>query len=111
MSFLFPRTIRVSRVQEVFTTQEGLHQAEVTLFSNIRANIQLKSDKGAHPMGFPSRTNSETSMTTWNIFFDLPLGSVNKSDKITDDAGQTYEVTGNYWNSLGYNCECRIYIP
>lgn len=112
-NFLYPRTISISRTVYSSTAGGGLEPSANTIATGIAASIQLKRLKplmtGA--MGLPAASAANPGMSEWMIMFNLALGSVNKGDKITDDLGQTYEVEAPYWNSLGYQCECRIYKP
>ncbi len=110
-SFLYPRTITITRAQFAKTTADGLHEDEIVVAAGIDASIQMKR---ARPVGPPVRigpTQSADAQPEWLILFEGPKDLVRKSDKITDDLGETYQVEAPYWNSLGWNLTARNYNP
>lgn len=111
MSFLYPRTITITRAAYKTDSDEGLHQGEAKVLGPVPANIQLKRDRAAQPISYPAPTNSTVATPTWVIFFQGPNGAVEKGDKILDDLGRSYEVDAPYWNSLGYAVEARGFTP
>lgn len=122
-SFLYPRTVQVSRSKSAAATSvvvglvgySGMTtepapkdpQGETVLFTGIPASIQAarvgrKGSRAALP-------TDATFEPMWNIFIPpaaLALGSVKDRDVITDDEGYRYQVAQAYWNSLGYRLDC-----
>lgn len=109
MSFLYPRTISISRpTQPVGVGAVGygaeLPATETAIASGIAASIQQKRDGKMPGAGLPGDARS----TLWRIFFNgLASGFVVDRDIITDDLGIRYQVQAAYWNSMGYNCLCE----
>ena len=111
LSFIYPRTITITRAEIVQTAGDGLHETEVVVASNIAASIQMKR---ARPVGPPVRigpTQSADAQPEWLILFAGPRDLIRKSDKITDDQGEAYQVEAPYWNSFGWNVTARNYNP
>lgn len=109
MSFLYPRTIAISRP----TGQSGIGAVgyggevpadEEPVASGVPASIQLDRQGRDNRTGLPGDAKS----TLWRILFKQPKGTVQNRDVITDDLGDRYQVIGPYWNSLGYNCLCEL---
>ncbi|WP_186122368.1 hypothetical protein [Burkholderia gladioli] len=105
-SFLYPRTITISR--QAVTTGGGLQPyagansvAEEVLFSGKPASIQLAKERGKPEIGLPA----DAGKTLWKVLMPLsagvPAGAVLRGDIVTDDAGQRYQVWAPYVNSLG----------
>jgi hypothetical protein len=110
-SFLYPRTITITRVEIVKTIADGLHEQEVVVAAGLDASIQMKR---ARPVGPPIKmgpTQSADAQPEWIILFAGPSTLVRKSDKITDELGATYQVEAPYWNSMGWNVTARNYNP
>jgi len=108
MSFLYPRTISISRPTQptgVGAVGYGgeLPATETAVASGVAASIQQKKEGRPPPAGLPG----DARMTLWRIFFNLPNGTVADRDIIADDLGIRYQVQAAYWNSLGYNCLCE----
>lgn len=109
MSFLYPRTISISRpVAQVGVGAIGYggqtEATETVLFTGIQASIQQKKEGQKPDLGLPGDT-SKRSM--WRIFILLARGSLKDRDIVTDDEGIRYQILAAYWNSLGYNCACE----
>lgn len=105
MSFLYPRTISVSRMpvsNDINNTNyEGRVPPLTVIASNVRANIQLRGQTTRPATNLPQDVTNDTY---WRIFVrSLAAGTVHIRDVITDDLGRQFEVVGDYWNSLGYN--------
>lgn len=93
------------------TLGDGLHETEVVVVAGLAASIQMKR---ARPVGPPVRmgpTQSADAQPEWLILFEGDKDLVRKSDKITDDLGEVYQVEAPYWNSLGWNVTARNYHP
>lgn len=106
MSFLYPRTIKVTRPQ---STVAGIGaqpyggsspQHENVIASDVQASIQAKrtSVAGQGIAGLPG----DVPRTIWEIYFNQPKGTLKDRDIIIDDEGFRYQVIAAYWNSLGY---------
>jgi hypothetical protein len=109
MSFVYPRTISISRPTQpngVGAVGYGaeLPATETPVASNVPASIQQKKEGRMPGAGLPG----DARATIWRIFFNsLQNGTVADRDIITDDLGIRYQVQAAYWNSLGYNCLCE----
>lgn len=109
MSFVYPRTISISRPTQpagIGAVGYGgeLQSIETIIISGVPASIQQKKEGRTNAVDLPG--DSRASM--WQILFFGALGIVQDRDVITDDLGIRYQVQGAYWNSLGYNCTCEI---
>jgi hypothetical protein len=109
MSFLYPRTIAITRPNN--TTQPGYNPTysglspsqETSIASDLPASIQLKKDRGRPETGLPSDTAAKSQ---WTVFIPrraMAPGTINTWDIITDDLGARYQVVADYWNSFGYS--------
>lgn len=108
MSFIYPRTISISR--QPIATGGGVQpyggmqpNAEAPVFSNLPASIQQVSAGAAPATNLPA----DAKRTFWRVLMPLSAGvtagSVLRGDIVTDDKGQRYQVTAPYVNSLGPN--------
>lgn len=109
MSFMYPRTISITRPNTLSgigaQPYQGLEPSqETSVASGIPANIQQVKESRQSIAGLPGDV---TRGTLWHIYFRRELALVNDRDIITDDLGIRYQVTGAYWNSLGYKCLCE----
>jgi len=107
MSFIYPRTIAITRPQPIagigLQSYSGLAESnETPIAAGVPASIQLDR-AGRKPL--PNVPADTDGRGTWRIFFVLPNGTVEKDDVITDDLGIRYQVTNPYRNSLGYACQ------
>jgi hypothetical protein len=107
MSFIYPRTIAITRpVSDVapgYTPNySGVEPTDETaVASGLPASIQLKKERGKPDPNLPA----DAGKTFWTVLIPLGYaqnGLIQTNDIITDDLGQRYQVTGPYWNSLGY---------
>ena len=107
MSFLYPRTVSISRpgVQAGVGAQPygGLVPAsETSIATGLPASIQTtvkayRNNEESLP--------SDAGITMWSIFVPrtaAALGLIAVRDVITDDLGQRYQVIAPYYNSLGH---------
>lgn len=111
MSFLYPRTISISR--PLVATGGGVQpyggnggtnpSNEQLLYSGKPASIQLAKERGKPETNLPADANK----TLWKVLMPLSAGitagSVVRGDIVTDDKGQRYQVWAPYVNSLGPN--------
>lgn len=108
MSFLYPRTIAITRPTD--NTAPGYNSQysgstpaqETPIASDLPASIQLKKDRGRPETGLPGDTSAKSQ---WTILIPLgaaALGTIQTWDVATDDLGVRYQVVAPYWNSLGY---------
>ena len=106
-NFIYPRTVNITRPVNATslgaTAYSGLTEAnETVIATGIAAAIQMHNPGAAPPAGLPGDTGRRTY---WRIFLSpntLNLGQVLSHDVVTDDLGERYQVTSDYWNSLGY---------
>jgi hypothetical protein len=108
MSFLYPRTISVTRpVNDLAPGYQpnysGLNQAnETPIASGLPASIQLKKERGKPDPDLPGDASAKSFWTVFIPRGSAALGLIQTNDVITDELGVRYQVTGPYWNSLGY---------
>lgn len=113
MSFLYPRTVTVTRpgVQTGVgaVSYGGLQQSNETpviASPGVPASIQLAKEHGKPDANLPA----DAGKSNWKVFIPVyaaARGLIQTRDIITDDLGQRYQVIGPYWNSLGHNCICE----
>lgn len=114
MSFIFPRTISVSRVASNTTVGKAgyggvmkANESPVSNVQNLRASIQLDRG-GRNPV---TNLPADGQKTMWKVIIEpspsVVDGSILNRDIITDDLGIRYQVVAPYWNSLGYQCLCE----
>ncbi len=113
MSFLYPRIVQLSRpnAQSGVGIQpyQGLNKVnETILLSNIPASIQHKSELKIPFANLPGDTSGEDAYYIFIQLQYLSLGTVNNRDIFTDDLNNRYQVTANYWDSLGYRLKCEL---
>lgn len=110
MSFLYPRTIAISRPPATLSngTQPGYNgvsaASETPIVSGLPASIQESATSGATSAGLPS--DARTSVY-WRILIPKRACSVpdaiKNKDSVTDDLGRRFQVIAAYYNSLGFN--------
>lgn len=108
MSFIYPRTISVTRppaqpsqVGDQGEAPGGDRSAETCVAKGLSCSIQLRGRQGRNPLGLPG----DSDQAEWEILIPrraAALGTINEDDVVTDDVGDRYQVTSNYWNSCGY---------
>lgn len=109
MSFIYPRTVSVTRPNN----QTGIgaqgyggvtagNESRVAGAQGLPASIQAKRYRG-RPEG--KTPTDAPNVTQYEIFIPLPnstIGLIDERDIVTDDLAKRYVVTSAYWNSLGY---------
>lgn len=108
MSFLYPRTISVTRQTPVTAVGAVQYSAvqesqETGIATGLPASIQLDRS-GRRPD--PNLPADIVGRTLWRVLIPLASaakGLIQANDVITDDLNVRYQVVGPYWNSLGYN--------
>jgi hypothetical protein len=110
MSFLYPRTISISRenTDETVGAQpySGLAETnETVIASGIAAHIQAEKG-GASPKAMLPADAARESL--WRIIFKAANGLVQDRDFITDDQGNRYQVISAYWNPMVTSCIAQI---
>jgi hypothetical protein len=116
MSFLYPRTITVTRPnpETGFGAQPYsavLPTDETQILSAVTASIQNRR-KGMSGRG--NDLPSDSGKTDWAIFIPFSqaaLGSIAERDIVTDDLGKRYQVAAAWWDSLGYQLVCSLLQP
>lgn len=107
MSFLYPRTVNITRPAPPTGVGArgygGVSAAQETaVASGLPANIQFAKMRGKTDAGVPA----DGEKTFWKVLLPKSAaanGLIQARDIVTDDLGQRYQVTAPYWNSLGYN--------
>ncbi len=111
MSFIYPRTIQISRPFDTTgigaLPYQGLEPSDETiLFTGIPASIQLRGAT-SQKAGIPADTKGAP---VWVVIIPLQYcanGTIQDRDVVTDDQSIRYQVSGAYWNSLGYQLDCE----
>ena len=110
MSFLYPRTISVSR--ESLNTTPGQQpyagispSNETIIVSGLAAHIQVERSGPATRAALPADAAGES---IWRILFKSSNGLVQARDFITDDLGNRYQVISVYWNPMVTSCLAQI---
>lgn len=112
MSFIYPRVISITRPEA--QTGVGFQTAyaadtkaqETQIASGLPASIQARSSTGKNPVALPADGKAQT----WRIMIPKSvsvLGQIKNRDIVTDDLGNRFQITADYWNSLGYNLICE----
>lgn len=106
MSFMYPRTVSISRsgpqAGEGKLGYGGETQADETpVAQDLPCNIELRTEGQRNATGLPG----DGTRPTYDARIPrraLANGQVLDRDILIDDLGQRYLVVANYWNSLGY---------
>lgn len=107
MSFLYPRTITITRASHQVgvgaISHGGKDQAKmITVATDVPCNVQSKSGGRINPTGLPA----DTMAATWSINIPkragIPAGTIRDRDLIVDDLGRRFQVTADYCHSLGW---------
>lgn len=110
MSFMYPRTVAISRPVSVANVGAQAYGGlvasnETSIATGLSASIQLKKQQASKD--YPDLPG-DSGHTQWRIFVQgAALGLISVRDIVTDDLGQRYQVMAPYWNSLGYNLFCE----
>lgn len=108
MSFLYPRTIKVTRpaAQTGVGWQPGYAGEQPTndpvIAQDIPASIQAKGRQGKDN---PAHLPSDATVSMFTVFIPraaLARGTIKDRDVIIDDLGDRYQVLADGWDSLGY---------
>lgn len=109
MSFIYPRTITVSRpippAGVGVVGYSGTNPTnETVVVAGVPASIQVKRPSSRTANDLPA---SAPSPILWNVLIPLSaniaVGTLKDRDIVTDDAGDRYQVEAAYWNSLGWS--------
>lgn len=105
MSFLYPRTISVSRRSQPsgiglqpYGGAQRIQETQVA--EGIRAGVQIKSTAGNGPTGVPTAT----SVPVYRIMIPrnaVAAGGIIERDIITDDLGRRMQVQQAEWTPIG----------
>lgn len=112
MSFIYPRTITITRPapQQTAGGLQGYggrtEAGETELATGVPCSVQGRREGTRNPPGLPADGNK----ASWRIY--TPLGAVDDgfvrdNDVLTDDLGRRFGVVADYTNSLGgcFYCE------
>jgi hypothetical protein len=106
LSFLYPRTVQISRPNSdnaagVQPYAGVVETNETVIATGLPASIQATMAGAKNPSGVPAAG----AKTNWYVFipaFACARGTVLQDDVVTDDLGERYQVASNFWDSLGY---------
>ncbi|KAA0686011.1 hypothetical protein DTW90_34560 [Neorhizobium sp. P12A] len=112
MSFLYPRTISVTRPQGQTGVGNVGYSAvekgtEAPVISGIPASVQAKTTMARVPNG--SLPAQPPGPIVWRVYIPngkVPDGMIQDRDIITDDLGRRFQVEADYVNSMGWNIPC-----
>ncbi len=112
MSFLYPRTIAITRpTQPVALGAVGYAgespSTETAILSGVPASIQADRARGSQGVGLPA----DSAKTLWKIFSPrgaIAVGEAQTRDIVTDDQGIRYQVAAPYWDSMGTQLICEL---
>lgn len=107
MSFLYPRTVTVTRpgTQPGFGAQGyggELPSTETAVASNLPASIQFYRERGPNEARLPGDMQ-KTYSRAYIPASAAANGLIKTRDILTDDLGQRWAVVQPYWNSLGFS--------
>lgn len=110
MSFLYPRTVQISRPNTDATLgaqpYSGLRSDnETVIASNVPAHIQIDRQNPASPTKLPS---DPISLPAYKIIVKVARGLVKRGDVITDDIGNRYQVISPDWGPLVTTCRAQL---
>lgn len=110
MSFLYPRTVSISRpIQDPTLGAQpysGLRaDSETEIASGIAAHIQIDRQNPASPTKLPS---DAVSLPVYKIIVKVARGLVKRGDVITDDIGSRYQVISPDWGPLVTTCRAQL---
>jgi hypothetical protein len=110
LSFLYPRTVSISRPHANPTTDVGDQgynaergaADETVLATDLPASIQLDRQGQRNGEGLPTDARYQAIYKVFIPKSAAALGSIKSADVVTDDQGVRYQVFSPYWDSLGY---------
>lgn len=118
MSFLFPRTISITRPEAPdddpdsdvgLQPYQGVRtDTEEPIASGVPASIQLS---GMGKNAGEDLPNDALSPSEWRIFIPkaaLAKGTVSERDIVTDDLGKRYQVSAAYWHPMGHSMRASL---
>ena len=121
MSFLYPRTIAVHRLNTVAGPTDSVigltgysgavqggsgTQGETVMFSGIPAKIQAAATGRKKDSSLPQDAVFAPSWWIFTPAFALAQYSVRDRDVIADDESYRYQVGQAEWSPLGYKLTC-----
>jgi hypothetical protein len=116
MSFIYPRVVSVRRPNADAAVgaqpYSGLSEGnETQIAAGLPASIQLARKGGGPDAGVPSDAYGRVSFNVLIPAGSASIGLITENDIIVDDLGKRYQVSGAYWNSLGYNLTTDLLTP
>ncbi len=110
MSFLYPRTITITRPNSLssFGAQpySGLMPDDETqVATGLAAHIQVDKGSLAPQAKLPA---DAAYQSFWKIIFKGPRGLSKRGDVITDDLGNRYQVVSADWGPMVTTCRAQI---
>lgn len=110
MSFLFPRTIKITRAAhqdgQGAVGYGGMNPAQTTTVAEaVPASVQAKNGGRVNPTALPG----DTMPAQWRILVPSGLlaeGDVKDRDFIEDDLGRRFQVTADYFHPMGASFTC-----
>lgn len=87
-------------------------ETDTLVAANIPCVITERRVKPAPAVSAGAPTDIETAITNWLFMLKLPLGTLQRMDRLVDDVGIHYEIETPQWNSDAfYELTATIYNP
>lgn len=95
-----------------YTVAGSLEQTETQIASSFPIFMQSKRDKDHTPSGFPTATESATSLPMWVAYINAhSVSQIQKNDVVIDENGTRYIIDVPDLTSFGYVVEMHIETP
>lgn len=113
MSLVYARTVAIHRAVVDTSVGAGSYEGpteanETVVLSNLPASIQQQRHIKVPDANLPSDAYNKAG---FNVFLPkraAKKGSIVERDIVVDDLGNRYQITGAYWNILGYNLTAEL---
>ena len=112
-SKLYPRVVSISRANVDASVGAGSYDGpgevnETIVMSGIRCSIQQQRHIKTPDANLPADAYNKAGFNVFIPRGGAALGSITERDIVTDDLGKRYQITGAYWNILGYNLSTEL---
>jgi hypothetical protein len=102
----------VNIMRPSYSIAGSLEQTETQIASAFPVFMQSKRDKDHTPAGFPTATESATSLPMWITYINAHrVSDIQKNDVIVDENGARYIIDVPDLTSFGYIVETHIEMP
>ena len=102
----------VTIMRPSYSIAGSLEQTETQIASFFPVFMQSKRDKDHSPSGFPTSTETATSLPMWITYINAHgVSDIQKNDVIVDENGARYIIDVPDLTSFGYIVETHIEMP